>query len=620
MGANIVVDRFGRIHPMRLLLAAALLGTVTASAFAQQPAPKHNVVLFVADGLRAGMVNEKNAPTMAALMARGVRFSNSHSLFPTFTTANASALATGHYLGDTGDFSNNIYVGFPVESARKSPVAPLENDAVLGEVNKHFGGDYLNEDTILKIARTAGLSTAAMGKLGPTLIFDHTERTGEKTIIFDDTTGRAGGIPLSDEVKKRLASASLPIETPTRGENGKAGTFAVPGTTTANVDQQAYFADVATKVMLPLFKERGKPFLMVYWSRDPDGSQHNQGDSLNKLLPGINGPTSLAGIRNADDNLARLLDSLKQLGLDGTTDVILTSDHGFSTISKESGTSFAARQNYKDVAPGLLPAGFVAIDLAQALGMNLYNADEKLTPIGPNERPEAIGAVIASDPAQPAVVVVGNGGSDLLYLPKPDKDLAARVVAALARQDYVSGMFVAEALGKIPGTLPLSAIAFEGTSRPPMPSIVVNFRSFSTGCADPTTCGVEVADIPLQQGQGIHGSFSRADTRNTMGAVGPGFRKGFVDASPASNADLGKTILHLLGLTATDKGKLVGRVLSEAMPNGALPQVKSLTVSSEPDALGQKTVLLMQSVGDTRYFDVAGYPGRTLGLAADAGK
>jgi hypothetical protein len=31
-------------------------------------------------------------------------------------------------------------------------------------------------------------------------------------------------------------------------------------------------------------------------------------------------------------------------------------------------------------------------------------------------------------------------------------------------------------------------------------------------------------------------------------------------------------------------------------------------------------VVLMQSVGDTRYFDVAGYPGRTLGLAADAGK
>jgi hypothetical protein len=31
-------------------------------------------------------------------------------------------------------------------------------------------------------------------------------------------------------------------------------------------------------------------------------------------------------------------------------------------------------------------------------------------------------------------------------------------------------------------------------------------------------------------------------------------------------------------------------------------------------------VVLMQTVGDTRYFDAAGYPGRTLGLPADAGR
>jgi hypothetical protein len=45
---------------------------------------------FVADGLRPGMVDERTAPAMAALLARGVRFTNTHSLFPTFTTANAS--------------------------------------------------------------------------------------------------------------------------------------------------------------------------------------------------------------------------------------------------------------------------------------------------------------------------------------------------------------------------------------------------------------------------------------------------------------------------------------------------------------------------------------------------
>ena len=70
-----------------------------------------------------------------------------------------------------------------------------------------------------------------------------------------------------------------------------------------------------------------------------------------------------------------------------------------------------------------------------------------------------------------------------------------------------------------------------------MPAIAINFRTFSTGCADPTACGVEVADTVLQQGQGMHGSFSRADTRNIMGAAGPSFRTGFTDPAPASNAD-----------------------------------------------------------------------------------
>ncbi len=56
-------------------------------------------------------------------------------------------------------------------------------------------------------------------------------------------------------------------------------------------------------MLLPRFKESGKPFVLVFWSRDPDGTQHNQGDSLGKVTPGINGPTSLAAIRNVDANL-----------------------------------------------------------------------------------------------------------------------------------------------------------------------------------------------------------------------------------------------------------------------------------------------------------------------------
>jgi hypothetical protein len=526
-------------------------------------------------------------------------------------------MATGHLLGDTGDFSNYIYTGFQVPGAGNSLTPFLESDPVLGDVDEHFAGDYLNQDTILKAARAAGLSTATIGKLGPALIFDHTERTGQHTIVVDDMTGRPGGIPLSDELKQHLSAAQLPVQAPTRGDNGKAGNNTAPGTTVANVEQQTFLADVATKAVLPWFKERKKPFVLVFWSRDPDGTQHNQGDSLGRLVPGINGPTSLASIRNVDDDLAKLLAGLKEQGLDRDTDVILTSDHGFSTISKESATSFAASGGYTGVTAGLLPPGFLAIDIAHGLGMDLFDPDAKAAPVAVGTFPARGNGLIGNDAAHPQVVVASNGGSDLVYLPTGDKALAAKVVAVLSAQDYVSGLFVDDSLGRIPGTLPLSAIALKGSAVTPMPAIAVNFRTFALGCADPTTCGVEVADTALQQGQGMHGSFSRADTRNIMGAAGPSFRQHFEDAAPASNANIGKTVAKLLGLRIPDKGKLVGRVLAEALPGGTVPAVRSAAIRSEPDAAGHVTVVLTQTVGATRYFDVAGYPGRTLGLPAD---
>ena len=59
--------------------------------------------------------------------------------------------------------------------------------------------------------------------------------------------------------------------------------------------------------------------------------------------------------------------------------------------------------------------------------------------------------------------MAANGGSDLVYLPQRDaKALAPKVVAALLKQDYVSGLFVDDDLGKIPGTLPLSATGSAG--------------------------------------------------------------------------------------------------------------------------------------------------------------
>jgi alkaline phosphatase len=152
-----------RIIPV---VSLAFLALSSAMAFAQNNQPR-NLILFVPDGLRALKVTPETAPSMAEIRDKGVNFKNSHSLFPTFTMANASGMSTGHYLGDTGTFSNSIYTGHPVAAQNGSVVPFLEHDQVLRDVDEQFGGDYLDEETLLKAARQAGFSTAAIGKLGP---------------------------------------------------------------------------------------------------------------------------------------------------------------------------------------------------------------------------------------------------------------------------------------------------------------------------------------------------------------------------------------------------------------------------------------------------------------------
>ena len=129
----------------------------------------------------------------------------------------------------------------------------------------------------------------------------------------------------------------------------------------SNAAQQKWFADATTRAVLPEFARSKAPFVLVYWSRDPDGSQHNHGDSLNALRPGINGPTSRAGVRTADDNLRQILDYLQSNpALLATTDIFVTSDHGFATISKheidaQGGVTKSYSTRFKYVTPDGAP-------------------------------------------------------------------------------------------------------------------------------------------------------------------------------------------------------------------------------------------------------------------------
>jgi hypothetical protein len=141
----------------------------------------------------------------------------------------------------------------------------------------------------------------------------------------------------------------------------------------------------------------------------------------------------------------------------------------------------------------------------------------------------------------------------------------------------------------------LSDINLDGSAVTPRPAMVVNFRSFDTLCGEPVRCPVVVADTTPQQGQGTHGSFSRAETWNFMALAGPDFKSGFIDTAPVSNADIGRMVAAIMQLDFKGKGVLTGRVLTEAMRGGVMPDVKAWSVVSEPAADGPRTVLDVQA-------------------------
>jgi len=130
-----------------LLCAACVFLLQNGWAEAQS---QRNLILFVPDGLRALSVTPEATPAMAVVRDKGANFINPHSLFPTFTMANASGMSTGHFLGDTGTFSNTIYTGFPVAHASNSVTPFIEADPVLADIDEHFSGNFVDEDAILR--------------------------------------------------------------------------------------------------------------------------------------------------------------------------------------------------------------------------------------------------------------------------------------------------------------------------------------------------------------------------------------------------------------------------------------------------------------------------------------
>lgn len=570
----------GRVLALALLLATPALA-----------AGQRNIVIFVADGLRYGSVTPENTPNMHRLKTEGVDFQNSHSMFPTVTTANASTIATGHYIGDTGNFGNTIWAGpAPLPSYPGRITPDFEDSDMIADMNARFEGNYLGETTLLAAARAAGYQTAAFGKVGPTRIQDATAALdGSQTLIVDDDIGYDKLLTYPAWFTDGLKANFLDLKAPPR--------------TIPNVEQIVYLMNAMTRVVLPRFADSGKPFALVFWNREPDGSQHDAKDSAGRVTPGINGTTGLAAARLADSMLGELLAALKARGLDKTTDVFVTADHGFVTIVRDSATSVSMKEASPPV-PRELDGAFFARDLAAGLGLERKATGQTWS-----------GSSTIGDPKRPQIVVATNGGAELIYFPNGNgKRLAREVSAQLFKQDYVSGIFVNDRHGKIAGTLPMSAVNLIGSARTPQPDMVVNLRTAALDCAEPLQCSVGIIDTTRGTGFGSHGMLARPTTRNFMAAIGPSFKAGYADKAPVGNTDIAQTMAHVAGIPLPSRGPLKGRVITEALAGGADVTATSRITVSDPGPGGVRTILNEQAVGPTRYFDAAGFEGRTVGL------
>jgi arylsulfatase A-like enzyme len=575
----------------------------SAPSASERSAPHHTVILFVWDGLRPDSITRADTPTLAELQATGTRFDNQHAIYPSFTMTNAAAFATGAYPADHAYFGNTIYVNDrpvrPGDDSAGKPIAwtqPVftEDGELLRQLDAHYrengASGLLLVETLFHRAHAAGLRTAAVGKLGPVNLQD----LGREGIVIDPRSawpletarGIASQIGLPPTASRLYDAGALP---PGDGGNPTAEdpkVFLSDGVTPDAEDDGGTPYRAATdwlaSAMIDYVLPVAKPDLCVLWLTNPDSTQHVYG-------PGSTNARD--ALRSMDGYLRRLEDKVKELGIDGTTDIIVASDHGHSSVSGpvalfplRSETS----ERPRDVDRARLdPNGYsVSGDVRLADTMRraeppfeAYDGNEcvrdpVLSGIGRDGKPLFEGAscttpgyLVSAEQGKlgsNAIVVADNGGTEYLYVPSHDEALVARAVRFLQSRPEIGAIFVARRPGarEIDGTLPLSAIDLQDSAGR-APDVVASYTWDDQAVVD----GMRGTEFASSRNvlRGMHGSFSPVDVHNVLAARGPSFRDAFVDARPTGNADVAPTMAHLLGL---ELPQARGRCLAEALVDG----------------------------------------------------
>jgi len=98
--------------------------------------------------------------------------------------------------------------------------------------------------------------------------------------------------------------------------------------------------DAMTRAILPAFVAAGRPFVLVFWCGDPDQTQHAHGDRPEFAHARYQRTHLARGRRNADAVLGQLVGFVDaQPALRDNTDIVVTSDHGFSTTADMKSTT-----------------------------------------------------------------------------------------------------------------------------------------------------------------------------------------------------------------------------------------------------------------------------------------
>jgi arylsulfatase A-like enzyme len=608
-----------REHPSRSAGAArpgAPIAPATGSPVtpAQPPsaAGKRRVIVFVWDGLRPDSIDPAVTPLLARLRDQdGVNFKNHHAIYPTFTMMNAAAIASATTSGEHGFYGNSEYLpglsGHNSKGAEVDYTQPFfsEDHAILQTLDAHFraaGSALLRTQNLFEAAHAAGLQTAALGKAGPTFLQDY-RQSGRSGVILDENVAlprafalqlQAAGMPLpKNTALQRYPEGPLQLA----ADNGDPTAPSAPVVTLADgvtpdpraaggsphKQRNAYLMRVFIDYVLP----QVDPSLSLIWLRNPDSTEHAYG-------PGT--PNVLDALRHQDQLLGQLLAALARLGRRESTDLLITSDHGHSSVGSSprlfplralGGAADGHGEAGEIAQPGYVVSGDIrsAEWLLRAGFAHVYDGsgcifDPVLGGIDRRGRriheshddPECGGLGRASTPshrvppgplARDAIIIAANGGSEYYYVPSHDRALVQRLVVALQERAPYGALFLRSAYGPVAGTMPLARIGLEGPDSisPPTPDLVASF-DWDEGALSAAASMPGSEHSNPQNYRGMHGSFSARDVHNTLIAVGPDFRAGFADDYPSSSLDLAPTVAVLLGLSLPHAS---GRVLTEAL-------------------------------------------------------